>query len=88
MPSCIKFNSDAQFDVSSGKGFFGVVGRNDQGGVLARITSKIFAISPFVIEALALREVVSFASSLALSHVFFESDSLDLIETCSENITR
>lgn len=79
---CIKINSDAQFDVSIGKGFPGIICRNSKGEVISGFTSKLFAPSTLVTEALALREVVSSVANLDLFPVIFESNCLVLVEMC------
>lgn len=89
-PPCnnwVKFNSDAQFDLGSGKGYSGVVARNEKGVVIAGSTSSLFASSLLVAEALAIRAAAILASSLHCPCVVFESDSLNLIDACNEKRT-
>lgn len=50
----LKFNLDAQFDVSTGHGNAGVIYKDDKGRLVIGITSKVFARSALVVEALAL----------------------------------
>lgn len=78
----MKFNSDAQFDLGSGKGCTSIVGRNNLGIMVAGSTSKIFAFSALVAEASALREAISLVVSLQIPSVLLESDCLVLIEVC------
>lgn len=80
----VKLNSDAQFDVSTGIGFCGVVCRDDKGKLITGLTSRIYANSTLVAEALVHRE----AAHLNLSNVVVESDCQDLIEVCRGNRMR
>lgn len=84
----IKFNTDAQFDGETGKGFSGIVARNKLGVMVSGSTSKIYALSPLAAEAFAMREAVSLASNLNIDEVYFESDSLSLIHACKEKLQR
>lgn len=76
----VKFNSDAQFKLSTGRGFSGIVCRDHRGKLLTGVASPMFASSPLVAETLALREVVSLAANLNFHQALFESDCLDLVE--------
>lgn len=78
----IKFNSDAQFKLGSGLGFSGIVGRNYMGKLVARCTSRFYAPSPLVAEALAFREAILFASSMGIPSILLESDCPDLVDAC------
>lgn len=62
--------------------------RNKLGLLLAGSTSNIFANSPLVEEALALREDITVAANLNLSDVALESDSLELIKACKGEKSR
>lgn len=84
----IKFNSDTQFDLSTGRGVMGIVCRDKEGKLLARASSQIFTASPLVAEALALREAVSLAVNLNFKQILFESDCLELVEACRGNAIR
>lgn len=50
--------------------------------MITGFTGKVFATSPLVAEAMALREAISLAANLSIENVLLESDSLDLINAC------
>lgn len=84
----VKVNSDAAFEQSTGKGFTGIICRDNQGKFLTASSSRFFANSPLVAEAISLREAVSLAVNLNLQQVIFESDNQTLIEVCNRNTVR
>lgn len=55
---------------------------------LQHYLDKIYACSPLVAEALAMRDAISLAINLSLSNVIFESDNQTLVEACRKNIVR
>lgn len=84
-PPCsnmLKFNSDAHFVGSTRRGTTVMICRNSEGKVVTGITSKIFVYFPLVAEALALRDAVSLTVNMDASDLIFESDCMDLVETC------
>lgn len=84
----IKFNADAHFEVSSGKGCSGIVGRDRNGTLITGSSTKSFANNAIVTEAIALREAITLAFGHHLSSIILESDCLVVIETCRGNIVR
>lgn len=84
----VKINSDATFDLTTGKGFTGIVCRDEQGVILTAITRPFFALSPLIAEAISLRDAVSLACNLNLQTVILESDNKPLVEACRGNIQR
>lgn len=62
--------------------------RDDKGIVLTAMSKPIFASSPFVAEALRLREAASLACNLNLRSVILESNSQQLIEAYKGNLQK
>lgn len=58
------------------------------GDLVSGFTSKIFAHSGLVTEALALHDTISLVVNLGLPCVIFESNCLDLVEMCRRNMIR
>lgn len=81
----IKINTDAAYSQRKGKGAIGVILRDSQGTCLTAMVKSISASSPLVAEAMGLREAMMLASNLFISSVVFESDNLNLIESCRRN---
>lgn len=84
-PPCdhfVKINIDAAFDQATGKGFAGIICRDNQGKLLTASSNRFYAFSPLVAEALSLREAASLADNFNLERVIFESDNKILIEVC------
>ncbi|KAI8530636.1 hypothetical protein RHMOL_Rhmol11G0074900 [Rhododendron molle] len=76
----IKFNFDAGLDIRSRQGGVGLVGRDSSGRfVAARCLALSGITTPLVAEALAAREGLVLASTLGVTRVQFEGDSLNLI---------
>lgn len=71
-----RINSDAHFNVSTGRGSNGIVCRDLKGSIISGITSKIFATSALVVEALTLREAIALVVSLNLPSIFIESNCM------------
>lgn len=83
----LKFNADAQIDVSSGKVTTCIICKDKFEKVKMDTTSKIFY-SALAVESIALREAVYLADSVEANDVLFESDCMNLIETCRGNKSR
>lgn len=84
----VKINCDASFDKASGKGFMGIVCRNDKGSVLTATSKPVFASSPLIVEALSLREAASLAYNLDLQSVISESDNQRSIDVCKGKLKK
>lgn len=84
----LKFNANAQIDESSSKVTTCIICRDKFEKVKTGTTSKIFLYSASAAEAIALREVDYLLDSLEANDVLFESDCMNLIETCRGNKSR
>lgn len=84
----VKINSDAAFCKEKNLSCSGIVARDSKGTVITGCYKVVPASSPLQAEALALREAVSFAVKLGISSVIFESDNLELIQACRQDIQR
>lgn len=84
----LKINCDASFNKVQKKGHAGIIIRGDSGEFISGLTKQIWANSPLVAEALALREALFLAANLGLQEVTFEGDSLDLIKACRREVSR
>ncbi|KAJ1399617.1 Ribonuclease H-like superfamily [Sesbania bispinosa] len=85
-PGFIKCNSDAAFVSSSSLAAAGSVFRDSSGFVEFGSTKKFPALSPLAAEAFALREAMLIAKNLGWKSVIFESDCLDLVRACRNEI--
>lgn len=59
----MKCNSDVAFDSASGKGIMGIVCRNYCGKMEAATSSRIFAPTPLIAEAIGLCTAMEFSSN-------------------------
>lgn len=84
----IKFNTDAQFDLGSGLGYPVIICRNYKGESVAGCTSRIFASSMLVAEAIAMREAFVLAASLGIHSILVESDCKVLVDACRKETIR
>lgn len=82
----VKINSDASFSPATGAGSSGFILRDYKGRVISGSTSTIYASSPFVAEAVALREGISVVTSLNIKLVVVESDYKTLVDACKDII--
>lgn len=76
----IKFNEDAQFDVSTSRACSGIIGRNENGALISGTSIKFFAKNAPTAEALALRDAITLAYGLNLSSIIVDFDCLIAIE--------
>lgn len=58
----VKFNMDVAFNKSIGKGFVGIISRDNSSALIAATALRIFALSPLAAKALALRESLGVCS--------------------------
>lgn len=84
----IKINSDATFDVNRQKGVAGIIGWNDKGEVVLGLTTVFPVTLALQAEVIATRDSAILASNLQISRVVFESDNLELIQSCRNEIER
>ncbi|XP_057441354.1 uncharacterized protein LOC130733241 [Lotus japonicus] len=78
----LKCNTDASFTKYNRKAAWGFIFRDEQGNTTCGSARILHASSTLMAEALTLREAVLMAINLDLKKVVFESDSLDLIQSC------
>lgn len=84
----LKLNSDASFSKIRNTAHAGMIFRNDEGLIFTGLTKVFPATSPLIVEALSLREALLFAESLGISNLIVESDYLELVKACREEIKR
>lgn len=82
----IKINSDASYGQHTRVGYAGILGRNDQGGVVMGLTKKFPVSSPLLAEAMALREATLAATNFGIPRIILESDCLILIRACRDEL--
>lgn len=73
------------FNPDTGKGFLGIICRDEKGLVIAK---AIIATSPLMAGVLSLGEAATFAAKLHLNSLIFETRNLCLVDTCIEQIPR
>lgn len=84
----LKINSDASFHKLTSSSVSGIIVRNATGDVVSGLTKKHRTSSALTAEALALRDAMTLASNLFIDKVVFESDCLELVQTCRGEINR
>lgn len=84
----LKLNSDSCFNQSRNTAHAGIIIRDEKGEVYTGLTKFFPASSPLLTEALSLREAMIFAESLGIQRLIVESDCLELIKACREDIKR
>lgn len=84
----LKINCDASFNKELKRGYADIIIKGDSGEFISGLTKQIWASSPLVAEALALREALFLAVNLGLQVVTFEGDNLDLIKACRKEVSR
>lgn len=88
LSGCSKINSDASFSKQKKLAWAGIVVRNDEGNLIAGLTKMFPATSPLMAEALSFRESLAFANSMGMQRIVVESDCLELIKSCRNEIVR
>lgn len=84
----IKLNTDASLNILSGAGYSGLVFRDHLGSMQTGGASPLYASSPFLAEALALREGVSLAAAMNFKHLVVESDCQTLMQATKGKVRR
>lgn len=82
IPGVIKINTDTSWSNRSPVCVSGVVARDDRGTLVAVQSSRSFAHSALMAEAVAMREGAILAQSLGLQDIILETDCLLLVDAC------
>lgn len=88
MEDALKANVDASFHQHTSSAFSGVIIRNFEGSVVSGLSRKHKTCYALTAEALALRDAMNLASNLLIDKVVFESDCLELVQSCRGEIQR
>lgn len=83
-----KINTDAAFDKARSIAWAGFILRDEKGEILTGSTKTLAASSPLMAEALSFREALMFASNLGIQHITVESDCLELVQACRDEVKR
>ena len=78
-PGFIKFNTDASFDSVSGSASMAVLMRDSRGLLIDGYCFSRLAFFAFVAEATAMLAVVTIAKYRGITHAYFETDALLLL---------